>query len=154
MWLVHLALVAAALYVAVISGMYVAQTWLLFPTTLVQAGHGLAPPRLAPSALWASRQLAPSPSIAALSGFSAGLCQRWSHRPQDQPKIEIPIGYRPDPAGSFLGDFRTPAGTRNPSRKQTFALRPLCAYSVEKLGSPAAGCELRQTSQIRPERNQ
>ena len=39
MWLVHLALVAAALYVAVISGMYVAQTWLLFPTTLVQAGH-------------------------------------------------------------------------------------------------------------------
>src|SRR3954453_17043098 len=39
MWLVHLALVAAALYVAVISGIYFAQTWLLFPTTLVQAGH-------------------------------------------------------------------------------------------------------------------
>ena len=39
MWLVHLALVAMALYVAVISGMYFAQTWLLFPTTLVQAGH-------------------------------------------------------------------------------------------------------------------
>jgi pimeloyl-ACP methyl ester carboxylesterase len=39
MWLVHLALVAMALYVAVVSGMYFAQTWLLFPTTLVQAGH-------------------------------------------------------------------------------------------------------------------
>ena len=39
MWLVHLALVAMALYVAVISGMYLAQTWLIFPTTLVQAGH-------------------------------------------------------------------------------------------------------------------
>ena len=39
MWLVHLALVAMALYVAVVSGIYFAQTWLLFPTTLVQAGH-------------------------------------------------------------------------------------------------------------------
>jgi uncharacterized protein len=39
MWLVHLALVAMALCVAVVSGMYFAQTWLLFPTTLVQAGH-------------------------------------------------------------------------------------------------------------------
>src|SRR4051794_776146 len=39
MWLVHLELVAIALYGAVVSGMYVAQTWLLFPTTLVQAGH-------------------------------------------------------------------------------------------------------------------
>ena len=39
MWLVHLALVVMALYVAVVSGMYFAQTWLLFPTTLVQAGH-------------------------------------------------------------------------------------------------------------------
>jgi Putative transposase/Transposase zinc-binding domain len=40
--------------------------------------HGLAPPRLAPSALRASRQLAPSPSIAALSGFSAGRTHRKS----------------------------------------------------------------------------
>ena len=39
MWLIHLVLVAGALYVAVISGMYLAQTWLIFPTTLVQAGH-------------------------------------------------------------------------------------------------------------------
>jgi hypothetical protein len=39
MWLVHLALVAMALYVAVITSMYFAQTWLIFPTTLVQAGH-------------------------------------------------------------------------------------------------------------------
>src|SRR3954470_20593787 len=39
MWLVHLALVAMALYVAVITRMYFAQTWLIFPTTLVQAGH-------------------------------------------------------------------------------------------------------------------
>jgi len=28
-----------ALYVAVITSMYFAQTWLIFPTTLVQAGH-------------------------------------------------------------------------------------------------------------------
>ena len=40
--------------------------------------HGLAPPRLAPSALWAPPQLAPSPSIAALSGFSAGRPHRKS----------------------------------------------------------------------------
>jgi uncharacterized protein len=39
MWLVHSVLVAVAIYVAVISAMYFAQTWLLFPTTLVQAGH-------------------------------------------------------------------------------------------------------------------
>src|SRR3954470_3138674 len=39
MWLVHLAPVAMALYVAVITSMYFAQTWLIFPTTLVQAGH-------------------------------------------------------------------------------------------------------------------
>lgn len=35
MWFVHVALVAAAIYVAIVSGMYFAQTWLLFPTTLV-----------------------------------------------------------------------------------------------------------------------
>ena len=35
MWVFHLAVVAAAIYAAVISGMYFAQTWLLFPTALV-----------------------------------------------------------------------------------------------------------------------
>src|SRR3982751_4257446 len=40
--------------------------------------HGLAPPSLAPCALRASRQLAPSRSIAALSGFSAGRPHRKS----------------------------------------------------------------------------
>ena len=39
MWLVYPALVATALYGAVMSGMYFAQTRLIFPTTLVQAGH-------------------------------------------------------------------------------------------------------------------
>lgn len=39
MWLVHLVLVGMALYVAVLTGMYFAQTWLIFPTTLVEAGH-------------------------------------------------------------------------------------------------------------------
>jgi hypothetical protein len=39
MWLAHLVLVAMTLYVAVLTGMYFAQTWLIFPTTLVQAGH-------------------------------------------------------------------------------------------------------------------
>jgi pimeloyl-ACP methyl ester carboxylesterase len=35
MWFIYLALVAVALYAAVIAGMYFAQTWLLFPTTFV-----------------------------------------------------------------------------------------------------------------------
>ena len=35
MWFIHLALVAVALYAAVIAGVYFAQTWLLFPTTFV-----------------------------------------------------------------------------------------------------------------------
>jgi uncharacterized protein len=39
MWLVHLVVVAAAIYVVVLLAMYFAQTWLLFPTTLVQVGH-------------------------------------------------------------------------------------------------------------------
>jgi hypothetical protein len=34
MWLAHLALTLAALYAAIITGMYLAQTWLIFPTTL------------------------------------------------------------------------------------------------------------------------
>jgi hypothetical protein len=55
--------------------------------------------------------------------IGAGRCQRWSRRPQDQPEIEISIGLRPDPAGSFLGDFRTPAGARNSSRKRNDGFR-------------------------------
>ena len=34
MWVVHLALGFAAFYVAIITAMYFAQTWLLFPTAL------------------------------------------------------------------------------------------------------------------------
>jgi len=37
MWVVHLLLSLAALYVAIISGMYFAQTWLLFPTAIAGA---------------------------------------------------------------------------------------------------------------------
>src|SRR5215217_9790688 len=33
-WLAHLALVLAALYAAAVAAMYLAQTWLLFPTAL------------------------------------------------------------------------------------------------------------------------
>ena len=33
------------------------------------------------------------------------------------PKLQISIAQRRRPAGSFLGDFRTAAGIRNPSRK-------------------------------------
>ena len=40
-----------------------------------------------------------------------------SARTQDHPVYEIPIAQRPGPAGSFLGDFRTPAGARNSSRE-------------------------------------
>jgi hypothetical protein len=38
--------------------------------------------------------------------------RRSSHR-RRQPKSEISIAFALWPAGSFLGDFRTPAGTRN-----------------------------------------
>ena len=41
MWVMYLALAAAALYLAVVSGMYFAQTWLLFPTTLVAGSVAL-----------------------------------------------------------------------------------------------------------------
>jgi pimeloyl-ACP methyl ester carboxylesterase len=39
MWVVHLALGLAALYAAIITAMYFAQTWLLFPSALVGAGQ-------------------------------------------------------------------------------------------------------------------
>jgi uncharacterized protein len=38
-WLAHLVLILAALYAAIITGMYLAQTWLLFPTALVGAAR-------------------------------------------------------------------------------------------------------------------
>src|SRR5215469_14133410 len=37
MWVIHVALSLAALYAAIIAGMYFAQTWLLFPTLLARA---------------------------------------------------------------------------------------------------------------------
>jgi uncharacterized protein len=39
MWLVHLALGLTAVYLALVSGVYLAQTWLLFPTQLAEAGR-------------------------------------------------------------------------------------------------------------------
>lgn len=39
MWLAHLALVLAALYAAAVAAMYLAQTWLLFPTALAGAAR-------------------------------------------------------------------------------------------------------------------
>ena len=39
--------------------------------------------------------------------------RRRSRHRRHQPQIEIPIASRLWPAGSFLGDFRTPAGARN-----------------------------------------
>ena len=38
-WLAHLALVLAALYAAAVAAMYLAQTWLLFPTALAGAAR-------------------------------------------------------------------------------------------------------------------
>jgi hypothetical protein len=46
MWAAKLALILAALYAAVITVMYLAQTWLIFPTTLA----GLTQTQLPPSA--------------------------------------------------------------------------------------------------------
>ncbi len=42
--LVHLALGLAAVYAAIVSGMYLAQTWLLFPTQLAAAARAQLPP--------------------------------------------------------------------------------------------------------------
>src|SRR3954453_22470165 len=61
--------------------------------------------------------------------IGAGACQRWSHQPQDQPEIEISMGRARTPAGSFLGDFRTPAGARNSSRLLTDRFRKKSAES-------------------------
>ncbi len=41
---VHLALGLAAIYVTLVSGMYLAQTWLLFPTRLAEAARARLPP--------------------------------------------------------------------------------------------------------------
>ena len=41
---VHLALGLAAVYVTLVSGMYFAQTWLLFPTQLAEAARARLPP--------------------------------------------------------------------------------------------------------------
>src|SRR3712207_242647 len=46
MWILHLALTLVTLYAAMVTGMYLAQTWLLFPTTLA----GLARVQLPASA--------------------------------------------------------------------------------------------------------
>jgi hypothetical protein len=48
--------------------------------------------------------------------------RRSCHR-RHQPQIEIPIAILPWPAGSFPGDFRTPAGARNSSRLRTVHFR-------------------------------
>ena len=43
MWAVHLALSLMALYAAIIAGMYLAQTWLLFPTALARIARVQTP---------------------------------------------------------------------------------------------------------------
>jgi hypothetical protein len=37
MWILHLALGLLALYTAIVAAMYLAQTWLLFPTAIARA---------------------------------------------------------------------------------------------------------------------
>src|SRR5690606_22346548 len=54
--------------------------------------------------------------------------------PRDQPKAEKPIAKRVRPAGSVLGDFRTPDGARNPSRCGQSAFR---AEVLKSAGSPS-----------------
>ena len=43
MWVVHIAVGLAAFYVAIITAMYFAQTWLLFPTALAGATRASLP---------------------------------------------------------------------------------------------------------------
>ena len=54
-WIVHLTLGLAALYAAVITAMYFAQTWLLFPTAPAAAGDVELPALTQRLELWSSR---------------------------------------------------------------------------------------------------
>ena len=47
-----------------------------------------------------------------------GASHRQSRHRRHRPQIRNPHSHRLWPAGSFLGDFRTPAGARNSSRKR------------------------------------
>jgi len=54
-------------------------------------------------------------------------------------EIRNPHSHRPWPAGSFLGDFRTPAGARNSSREETdcsWRPRRNCRRSINTFNSP------------------
>jgi hypothetical protein len=57
-----------------------------------------------------------SPRLASLDG-----------RPHHEAEDENPIALRLRPAGSVLGDFRTPAGARNSSRKRNGS----CSSAIE-----------------------
>lgn len=61
MWFAHIALGLAAVYAAVVAAMYLAQTWLLFPTTLAGAARVRLP-------VWAERVEAATPDGAVLVG--------------------------------------------------------------------------------------
>ena len=56
MWVVHLALGLTALYAAIITAMYFAQTWLLFPTALARAAAVRPPTTKAMNARWAGSE--------------------------------------------------------------------------------------------------
>lgn len=67
--------------------------------------------------------------------------QRRPRHRRHQPKSEIPIVINLWPAGSFLGDFRTPAGARNSSRKRTGSLQaPTSELLPLSLGSDDGSC--------------
>jgi hypothetical protein len=60
------------------------------------------------------------------------LSRRRQRRRHDWRNLQIPIGHRIRPAGSFFGDFPTPAGVRNFSRKRSFACGRRIAASGPK----------------------
>ena len=92
--------------------------------------HGLRPPARLASSHAAQRPIRPSPRRstrpfapdAPSSRCSPSVSRRRSAARWRSPKPQISIAQRRRSAGSFLGDFRTPAGIRNPSRKRNGSL--------------------------------
>ena len=73
-------------------------------------------------------------------------CRSWTARKRRQlptpahPNPQIPISLRTQPAGSFFGDFRTPSGVRNSSRKRKgrYGQTDEKQIFVDRLGSSRA----------------
>ena len=85
------------------------------PASVIIAITGLGVGRL-------QRRRCPIQSHDSLSTPGRNGPQTLSRQPKGQPKTEIPMALHLRPAGSFLGDFRTPIGALNSSRERNSRL--------------------------------